>query len=85
MSLEELGKPRLGNAKVLSFEGPPNLFAVGIRSGIVAPGPLMPNEIRETSFFPTFAQLFSTVSWLHSRTGKTNPLFVVAFTYDQRP
>jgi hypothetical protein len=51
-TFQELSKPRLGNAEVRCLERPPNLFAVGVRSGIVAARTLMPHQIRPPSFLP---------------------------------
>ena len=48
---QELGQLCLRHAEVLGFERGPNLFAVGIRSGIVAAGPLMPHEVGGAGVF----------------------------------
>ena len=77
MIFQEFSKPRLGNAEVRCFERPPNLFAVRIRSGIVAARSLMPDEIRQPSSLPRlrcFALFHSPTVELDRRTSNKNLL-----------
>src|SRR4030095_2712877 len=63
---QELRQPRLRDAEMRCLERPPNLFAVGVSSGIIAARTLMPYQIRQPSFLPRL--LFCPVSQLHRRT-----------------